>query len=204
MGWIGFFSVLLLLFLLLMMRVRFRFTYDEEFTYRLEYIFFRFRMNKKEKGKTKQKPQKQQNTKDMISEFLKNFREIADFIEDAVKGLIDKIRVDKFEINMVISEEDAAQTALRYGEACASVYGLLSFFENFLTIKKKKVHIQPVFAGAQNSVRFECVLSIRLLNLIILISTRTSGFIMALLKRGNTNNEPHKENIAKPEAPIHS
>ena len=65
----------------------------------------------------------------------------------ALGALIRGLRVDRLRLYAVIHSEDAAQTAIQYGAACAAVTGILPVLDSTLRIQKKDIQIDAGFQG---------------------------------------------------------
>ena len=65
----------------------------------------------------------------------------------AFGALIRGLRVDLLRLYAVIHSEDAAQTAIQYGAACAAVTGILPVLDSTLRIQKKDIQIDAGFQG---------------------------------------------------------
>ena len=61
--------------------------------------------------------------------------------------MIRGLRVDLLRLYAVIHSEDAAQTAIQYGAACAAVTGILPVLDSTLRIQKKDIQIDAGFQG---------------------------------------------------------
>lgn len=153
-------GVALLLVVLLLARIRLQVDYEERFVIRIRYLFFVYRMKEKKKGKAKTEEKQTENHG--ARKFIENFKMIYDILKPVLSAVSRKARVDRILLNLVICEEDAAQTALEYGEACAVIFPVSAFLENIFSIKKKNIRITPVFGGAETSVSFSFAISMRL------------------------------------------
>ncbi len=68
----------------------------------------------------------------------------------------------KFDLRIVIADEDAADAALQYGETCAVVYPLLTLLSERMRLRQRKVLLRCDYDAAQSSFRFDGQLSFRL------------------------------------------
>ncbi len=70
----------------------------------------------------------------------------------------------KFEIEAVCAEEDAADTAIRYGQCCAAVYPLSGILSANMKVKKKarKIDIRCDFTSGKPSFRYDFLIMVRL------------------------------------------
>ncbi len=58
-----------------------------------------------------------------------------------LKYILKKLIVSHFKLNISISGEDAAQTALLYGGVCSVIYPVVAFLETFITFKEDDMKI---------------------------------------------------------------
>lgn len=98
----------------------------------------------------------------------KTIREILRIVFDLIKEILNILKfcnAKKFELDIVVRGEDAAQTAIEYGECCAVAYPLLgAVFANVkINPKVPKVNIACDYDGGDKTT-FKCdiVLSVRL------------------------------------------
>ena len=92
--------------------------------------------NKKNKNKSNSKDK----IKKIISEkgfsgFLKIVKDLLVIVKNLSIYLLKRIYVVKFYLEVKISEEDSAQTAIKYGQACSVLYPAMNFL--FQNIKVK-------------------------------------------------------------------
>lgn len=171
------------------MRVHFYITYDQEdFQYKIRYLFITYRMKDKKPGKDKKdKKGKKKENKPAVSDFIKNFNVIFEYAKKLITSILSKSRIDRIHLHLDIISEDAAQTAIEYGEACAAIYTALSFFRNFIDIKHQDIQIKPIFQNfkvMQSSyIEFSCHASIRLGSLTAAFIKLITMFLSETMKR---------------------
>lgn len=75
-------------------------------------------------------------------------------------GLLKRCKVKVLKINVVCAEEDAAQTAIYYGQCCSIVYPIVSFIHASLKVRKRgeKVQILCDYDRNESYYEFETVL----------------------------------------------
>jgi Protein of unknown function (DUF2953). len=159
-------AVAALLIVLLQMRVRLCISYRDGFDYAVGYMMITYRMNKKEKGQAKRGKKKKEPAKKLNLEQIRQFLELFERIWENVRPVILKIgrtiRIDNLTIDLTVGADDAAQTAVTYGEACALLYPAVTVLEGLVRIKRRKILINADFNRNQSSLTFECRASIRL------------------------------------------
>lgn len=79
-----------------------------------------------------------------------------------LKGVV----VDNFELDMLCTKADAAETAMFYGEICSLVYPMLSAIANRCRVKSMKVDIYPDYVARFNDASFIVDLHFRLIRII--------------------------------------
>ena len=176
-------SIFLLLFCLTLFRVKLFVTYDCGFIFKLKYIFFSFRIKSSEEGKTKKhKAEKKVNVVNDIRSFIKNFNKFFEVSKQTIDGLLKRLRIDRLKIKLIICEEDAAKTAIRYGEACIVIYTAVAFISSKVDLKKHEIEIKPLFFEGSSEVFFDCLVSIRLGSLMWVALRQTAILIYTLVK----------------------
>ena len=181
-------GIVLLLALLLLARVRLQITWNERFQFKIKYLFFVYRMKEKKKGKAKTKEKQPGNRG--VSGFVKNFKTVFDMLEPAFKALSRRARVDRLSLELVICEEDAARTALEYGEACAVIFPAEALLENFLPVRRKEIRITPVFGGTQSGVSFFFVLSVSLFAAVAAASSAALTMVRKKARKSQADGDP--------------
>ncbi len=58
-----------------------------------------------------------------------------------LKYIIKKLIISHFKLNIFVSSDDAAQTALLYGSVCSVLYPVVAFLESFITFKDDDMKI---------------------------------------------------------------
>ena len=93
--------------------------------------------------------------------------EILGFVKDIVEKIAElfskhaKIRIDALKV--VVSKDDAADTAIQFGLCSGIVSSILAFTSYFgkAVIKDKNVRVEPDFISGKNSVETDITLSVR-------------------------------------------
>lgn len=131
-----------------------------------------FPKEKKEKKEETDKKDKKRKKKKKKSKkkfpYLDFAKKVIPSLPRMVKYLFRHTIIVKLNFNMVISGSDAADTAIKYGNMNAIVYGLIALAENIITIKPKEIHIIPDFYSEKNDYKVSFV--IRFIPMAILIA----------------------------------
>lgn len=129
---------------------------------------------KPEEEKTEEKPkeeapkeEKQQKPKQKKENFLVTFYHnegvngVTELLSNCVSalkkmsvGFIKSIIVKKLYINVSVTESDAAQTAIKYGQICAGFYPSLGFICSNMKVKDYKVNVIADYIGEKTSCEF--------------------------------------------------
>lgn len=174
--WI-FILILFILWLLGMLSIKLKIKgSNEEFEAKLKILFFSFKFggnNKKEKKPKKEKepikkaepekkrkkaPQKKKKKKLSFGSIISMIKPVPKVLRYFLRG----IKADKVVFILRISGEDASQTAIQYGRACAAAYPLLAFCKTQMKVKVKEFVVEPDFYHDKTHCRAEGILSIRL------------------------------------------
>lgn len=103
---------------------------------------------KKKAQKTEdKKAQKQKNTKNKhdLDWLLTTLGKIKKLSEDVLKDFFGHIIIKKFMLSVNVAGQDAADTAIRYGELCAIVYPATAVITRNIHCKKFGVDVTPNF-----------------------------------------------------------
>ena len=65
--------------------------------------------------------------------------------------LVRAITVDHLRLEMTVSGADAADTAVQYGQMCATLYPILAFVEQAVTIRRREVRVEPNFLNESSA-----------------------------------------------------
>ena len=164
------FALLVLIGILLYINVTLRVRYDQDenvFWVTLHYPFVNIviapeeetkKYKKKKKKKTDSKsPQKKYKKKSMgikekgIGQFVEDLKDIVRGAWTLIRNVLKRAVLKKFKINLLVTGEDAADTAIIYGYANAVIYPIVSAFtESVKEYKDLDVNITPDFSEEAN------------------------------------------------------
>jgi len=88
---------------------------------------------------------------DGVIQLLRNF---ISYLNKFSKGFIKSIIIKNLRINVSVTEADAAQTAIKYGQICAGFYPSLGFICSNMKVKDYKVNIFADYIGEKTSCEF--------------------------------------------------
>lgn len=78
----------------------------------------------------------------VIKSFLKKF-----------SWLVKRFKFRKLDIDLTIATQDAATTAITYGEVCGAMYPILSFLHSNINLKSKKININADFEKTNSEIK---------------------------------------------------
>lgn len=171
-----------LLLLLLAVPVFVRIRYDGELRVRVTMLGIPIRLlPQKEKPEKTEKPakkpkkkaadgqdkRKEEKTGGLGAELSRRFREdgaaatletlrrLAAVAVRAADGVLRAIAVDRLWLFLHITAGEAADTAVRYGQACAGVYPALAVLQERLHVRGQLIRIEPDFLGEHSRAAFD-------------------------------------------------
>lgn len=179
-------SLLAFLFVLTLFSVSISFSFEEEVHLVIRYLFFRFSilpakhkekkpLPKQEGSHAPQSPKKKEKKnlfKDILQEkglkgFLKILQEAAKLLGGSLRRLARHIRLKTFSLEIAVSTEDAAETAIQYGKVCSAVYPAASVVVSSTACSQYTVDIRPDFDSGSSRIRAGAELKVRVLFLLI-------------------------------------
>lgn len=189
-------GIIALIILLLSVKVRVDAEYIDDFRVKLRWLFLSFDlypMKKKEKKPKEEKTQEEKTPEaqtppaekkpNPFKTFYENqgfegvmqlVRDAADAVGSLMKSVKKHLILDELYLWVVISHnQDAAQTAIEYGQACQQIFPAMGFICSNLKVKKYDVEVEPDFIGTFSSAQFSFALSVRPIFLI------NAGIVMA-------------------------
>ena len=99
---------------------------------------------------------------------IKNFTPVARLILELLSDFRRKLRVDRLELNVILSGDDPCDLATNYGKAWAALGGLWPQLERLFVIKKRDVRVQCDFEATETLVKARLDLTITLGRLLAL------------------------------------
>ncbi len=174
--------IALVLWILLSTNLEFYIYFKDSFVIQCRYLIFKFNIvAPQKKNNDNIKPQEcAQNKKDDkqnvllskskeihkaegLSGFLKILKDFTIIAKNTIAYLIKHIKVKKLDLDIKVSQEDSAQTAIKYGQACSIVYPAISLLFKSKIYKPYKIKISPDFNEKKSSVLFHTRFKIRII-----------------------------------------
>lgn len=166
--------ILLLLLFALCVKLRIEALYNEKLSVVLHVLFLKFTLvpfdEKKKKPKKRKKAKKQgkkkvtEKKKEKKQSLLKKYTEkngvdglvsiisdVASLVSTTLKGLFEHIVINKFDVDIIIRGEDAADTALKYGKICGVFYSAVAVVLSTAKFDDYNLNLTPDFDETKES-----------------------------------------------------
>ena len=152
-------AIVALILILLLLPLTLDFAYDGDFCVKVKYSGITIFDNKKSEEKAKRKAKKKKsNTKTSKAPkkdgFLKRtykqkglfgtisyFSDILKIVLKKTSRIIKRLKFRRFKFDLTVATDDAASTAIRYGEVCAAVYPVAALLESMIDLKSKEINV---------------------------------------------------------------
>ncbi|MGN0518895.1 MAG: DUF2953 domain-containing protein [Acutalibacteraceae bacterium] len=192
-------GILLLLVILLLCNVKILIKYDGELSVKIKY-FITYDATKSEDQKPKKKKSKKKSTSDKpkkepkksswqqikeekgLSGLINILKSLANTTLNASKKLLNRLIVKDLRISVVIASDNAADTAINYGRACAAIYPVSAALISRLNTKKYDVSVRPDFDAKQTKIDCFAYLKIRLIFVTAFALRMLFGYIRTMAK----------------------
>lgn len=181
----------LLIALILFLPVNVFLKFDNEFYVKVNFAFIKLFETKPEKKKQSKKTtsvKKETTEKEAQNSIVEDSKELFSLLRKKygfvgavrsllglfgnmlahIKKLLRHIKVKKVILNITVSGDDAAVTAINYGKVCAVAYPVLSALNNCASIGLKEININSDFSDGKNE--FNASLNIKLQILFLFIT----------------------------------
>ena len=169
MGWIIALGVILLLFsLLYFTRAELRISSDGEKTRIGVYILGK-KIAPSEKKKTKETQTEvkvEKSQKSSTSEKVDSIKVFVSPFINAAKGIKKRLLISELKLEIAVSTDDAAKTAIVFGGVSAAAGTLYGLLKNNFNIRNERINIFPDFTQTKSVIRFFCVFKLRLYDFI--------------------------------------
>lgn len=172
-------GLLALIALVLLLPVSLDLRYKEELDFKVKFAGIRFSAQKKKKEKEVGQPTKDKKDNQFKAVFKKlkrkkgftgAIKEIFIFLRHCLEHLGYLLKTMKFKkvcLDLNIVGDDAAKTAIQYGEVCSVAYPVLSFFQSVAKVKYKKIDVKSDFEAQEGSFTFSLTVNMQIIFLII-------------------------------------
>lgn len=192
-------GILLLILLLLFCPLVVKVVYDGQISLKVGLLFPVIRVlpakpkkpkpeKKKKTKKQKKKPEQDQGKKKNrlfekvkskgLSGIIELLKELVDILKKMLKKITDHLVIATMDLEIALATEDAAQTALSFGNTCAAVFPLIALIEQSVKKCNHRENIYPVFTDTETKVYF--VLKARILPFFLL--SAAMGALFRMLK----------------------
>jgi hypothetical protein len=171
--------LVLFFFILLLCPVTVYAHFEDELTAKIRYLLVSYKIfprPKEEKAKAEEEEKKEKTKtdetilkiKDIIKQkglsgFLSMIKEFASIATGTGKKIFSHMIINNISTDIVVADEDAAQTAIIYGYVCGVVYTSMGLFVNNMKCREYHINIVPNFQSKEYKIRFEVKAHIRLL-----------------------------------------
>lgn len=156
--------------LLLLLPCGIALTYREDaFTATLHYLWLRFPLlptpQKGKPAKTKKgektTPKKAKKKRPFL-DYLGLFNDLLPQLRNTLRRTIGKISLARCRVTLTVAQEDAADTAIRYGYAQALVHNLYGFLANHIRVREYRVQVLQDYIHGPTAEQAEADLLFRL------------------------------------------
>lgn len=175
-------AIILLFGTLLLLPVKIDFAYDGEVFFKVKYLGFTLinseekvkktkkvsKKKKKDNSQTKKSTNKQKN----ITDTIKYYSNMIQLALKQLRWLIKFIKIRKFVFDLTVATDNAASTAIEYGEMCAVVYPIISFIQTNTNFKFKtdNINIRPDFETSDSKLKASVLVKAKLIICLIAIA----------------------------------
>ena len=84
-----------------------------------------------------------------------------------IKALLKHTKLKNIRVAITVSGEDAADTAIKYGQVCSAAYPVLSYIDSFKTVSFKKIDIKSDFEENKKEFEFSFKIKIQIIYMLI-------------------------------------
>ena len=179
-------AIIVVLITLLILPVKLKVDYDKELTFTLKYLGFTLLDSEEEDKETKKVLKKVQSTalptdKESIKSTykqkgvtgtIKYYGDVLLLILKRLRWIIRFIKIRKFVFDLSIASDNAADTAIEYGEVCCVIYPIISFIQTNTNFKFKtdNINISPDFDSTDSKLKASVLVKAKLIICLIAIA----------------------------------
>ncbi len=169
-----FLAIIFFIFLLMICPLYIKFYFTDSLCIKVKLLFFYFTLfptkvkdnkddsdkNDNKSLKEEQKVSKNKNKvlsiikEKGISGFLKILKELVEIVLKSTKKVYNKMHIDYVNLFLIVSDDDAAKTAIRYAEVTSFLGMATSVLLNKVNIEKYNIKVCPGFNENQSKVNF--------------------------------------------------
>lgn len=174
------FSVIALFMILLLANIRLKLYLSKDGYLVLRYLFLRFRFElygenqvKRKKKEKKKAPKKEKQgyikkiyDKNGPLEGTSQLLSIIKLLLSKLFSLFSKATITKLDLNITVTGDDPAETAINYGAVSAVVYPTIGIINGIFTVKKQNVILNADYDSTEPKIYFKCWIKVRLISVI--------------------------------------
>ena len=164
----------LLFFLLILMLIPLKIDlhFNNVWQLKIRYLIFSYNIlpkkNNKNSKNEKNIKNKNSNLKNVFK-LLKNIKNIFNIFFTSAKFIIPKLKINLISIFISIAEDNAFDTALKYGKVCGILYPIIKLILDENKPKDYKIKIVPNFDDNKSTLNVDLLFDITIFNLLICI-----------------------------------
>lgn len=179
-------AIIVVLITLLILPVKLKVDYDKELTFTLKYLGFTLLDSEEEDKETKKVLKKVQSTalptdkesikstykQKGITGTIKYYGDVLLLILKRLRWIIRFVKIRKFVFDLSIASDNAADTAIEYGEVCCVIYPIISFIQTNTNFKFKtdNINISPDFDSTDSKLKASVLVKAKLIICLIAIA----------------------------------
>lgn len=150
-------SIICFLLLLCLLPLTINLMYEDEFVFKIKYAGITL-FNSEKEAKPKANNHKKSTTPQSKDNFIKKtykqkglfgtvkyFSNILTIVLKKLCWLVKRFKFRQFKFELTVATDDAARTAIQYGEVCAALYPIFSILQSTLDFKPQTVNINADF-----------------------------------------------------------
>lgn len=163
-------ALVLLLLLILISPLRIKIHFEEKLYITVRFWFFKYTFNTDEEDDYKEditeiksdKKNKKQVDKGILNQnglpgFIDLLGEMLKLANDTFSGLFARFIIDNIELNIQVCGDDAANTAIKYGAVCSTVYPIVSVFARREKTRNYNLNISPNYIAKKTTIYFDFI-----------------------------------------------
>ena len=179
-------AIIVVLITLLILPVKLRVDYDKELTFTIKYLGFTLLDSEEEDKESKKVLKKVQSTalptdKESIKSTykqkgvtgtIKYYGDVLLLILKRLRWIIRFVKIRKFVFDLSLASDNAADTAIEYGETGSVVYPIISFIQTNTNFKFKtdNINISPDFDSTDSKLKASVLVKAKLIICLIAIA----------------------------------
>lgn len=179
-------AIIVVLITLLILPVKLRVDYDKELTFTIKYLGFTLLDSEEEDKESKKVLKKVQSTalptdkesikstykQKGITGTIKYYGDVLLLILKRLRWIIRFVKIRKFVFDLSIASDNAADTAIEYGEVCCVIYPIISFIQTNTNFKFKtdNINISPDFDSTDSKLKASVLVKAKLIICLIAIA----------------------------------